>query len=343
MIKIFFQFVLCICCFSANCQDFNGQWKGEFIDNSTPLNEKCEYVLELETNGTHAFGTSYTYFTEQGKRYYTICKVEGVIDFKKKYLEIKETDRTKTNIPANIPNCFQTHKLTYFKKGMEETLEGIWIPAPNQKGNCGKGTTLLSKRTLINAYGFNKNKSTIDIKKETAPAKEKIAKNQPKSNIKNKKNKDQAYFDWDDNDLTFDGDQDIQEKTSKSNPSETEELNRIEARKNVLIKTIDVESKLIRVDIYDNGEVDGDSVSLVYNGKLILSKRGLNTTPIKLNLKVDQDKEVNELTMYAENLGIYPPNTALMIITDGLNRYEVRITSDLEKSGVIKFIRKKTK
>jgi len=341
MIKIFSQFVLCICCFSANCQDFNGQWKGEFIDKSSPLNEKCEYVLELETNGTNAFGTSYTYFTDQGKRFYTICKVEGVIDFKKKYLEIKETERTKTNIPANIPNCLQTHKLTYFKKGMEETLEGIWIPAPNQKSNCGKGTTLLSKRKLINAYSFNKNKATIDIKKDPVTTKDKIAKNEPKPKLKNKKNQEQSNFDWDDNDLTFDGDQDTHEKTSQISPNETEELNRIEARKNVLIKTIEVESNTIRVDIYDNGEVDGDSVSLVYNGKLILSKRRLNTTPIKLNLKVDQDKEVNELTMYAENLGTYPPNTALMIITDGPNRYEVRISSDLEKSGVIKFIPKK--
>jgi hypothetical protein len=44
--------------------------------------------------------------------------------------------------------------------------------------------------------------------------------------------------------------------------------------------------------------------------------------------------------MYAENLGTIPPNTALMVVTDGSNRYEVRIASDLEKSGVIRFIHK---
>ena len=44
--------------------------------------------------------------------------------------------------------------------------------------------------------------------------------------------------------------------------------------------------------------------------------------------------------MYAENLGSIPPNTALMVVTDGDNRYEVRISSDLQKSGVIRFIHK---
>jgi hypothetical protein len=45
--------------------------------------------------------------------------------------------------------------------------------------------------------------------------------------------------------------------------------------------------------------------------------------------------------MYADNLGSIPPNTALMVVTDGNKRYEVRITSDLQKSGTIRFIRKK--
>jgi hypothetical protein len=44
--------------------------------------------------------------------------------------------------------------------------------------------------------------------------------------------------------------------------------------------------------------------------------------------------------MYADNLGSIPPNTALMVITDGEKRYEVRISSDLKKSGTIRFVHK---
>jgi hypothetical protein len=46
--------------------------------------------------------------------------------------------------------------------------------------------------------------------------------------------------------------------------------------------------------------------------------------------------------MFADNLGSIPPNTALMIITDGSKRHEVRLSSNLEKNGTVR-IRKKKK
>ena len=108
-------------------------------------------------------------------------------------------------------------------------------------------------------------------------------------------------------------------------------------RNNNLIKIIEVGNTVVKVDLYDNGEIDGDSISLFYNGKLLLSRKRLSDKPITLNIKVDKDNSMNELVMYAENLGTIPPNTALMVVTDGSNRYEVRITSDLKKSGTIRF------
>jgi len=101
-----------------------------------------------------------------------------------------------------------------------------------------------------------------------------------------------------------------------------------------------VENVSVKVSLYDNGEIDGDSVSLFYNGKLLLSHQRLSDKPITLTINVDKDKTVNELVMYAENLGSIPPNTALMVVYDGPNRYEIRITSDLQKSGAIRFVHK---
>jgi hypothetical protein len=72
-----------------------------------------------------------------------------------------------------------------------------------------------------------------------------------------------------------------------------------------------------------------------------LSEKRLSEKPISLLLTIEDNDDVNELVMFAENLGVIAPNTALMIVTDGPNRYEVRISSDLEKSGVIRFVRKK--
>ena len=110
-----------------------------------------------------------------------------------------------------------------------------------------------------------------------------------------------------------------------------------EKRVNTLLKTIAIKNKTFTVDFYDNGEIDGDSISVFYNGKLVLSHKMLSYKAITLTLTIDPDREVNELVMYADNLGEIPPNTALMIVHDGDNRYEQRIESDLGRNGTIRF------
>ena len=115
---------------------------------------------------------------------------------------------------------------------------------------------------------------------------------------------------------------------------------KLDKRINTVIKTIEVINKSFKVDLYDNGEIDGDSISLFYNNKLLLANKKLSDKAITLTITVDGESEMNQLVMYAENLGSIPPNTALMVVTDGPNRYEVRITSKLKKSGVINFILK---
>lgn len=340
---------------SVFAQNFSGQWKGEFIDKSTSRGnfsgEKCEYVLELEVNGTTATGSSYTYFTENGKRFYTICKVEGTIENKKKYIEIKETERIKTNIPLNITNCFQVHKLTYFKKGDEETMEGNWVPSPNQKGNCGYGITNLTRRTLIKNYpgAYAKVQNNLNTKPNINP----IAKvnSAPKTKTEKTTKKTTTAIDTDtNNDITKTTtpikDEEIIESTTKKNEKfiqSSEDISKLEKRKNLVLKTIEVESGTVKIDLYDNGEIDGDSISLFYNGKLLLSNKRLTDKSISLNLPIESNQNTNELIMFAENLGKIAPNTALMVVTDGSNRYEIRITSDLEKSGVIRFIHKANK
>ena len=107
-----------------------------------------------------------------------------------------------------------------------------------------------------------------------------------------------------------------------------------------MLKKIEVNSKTIKVDLYDNGEIDGDSISLFFNGKLLLSNKRLTDKAISLTLNLDDNLETNDLVMYAENLGTIPPNSALMVVTDGPNRYEIRIISDLKRSGEIQFVRK---
>jgi len=111
-------------------------------------------------------------------------------------------------------------------------------------------------------------------------------------------------------------------------------------RENIVAEEIAVGSDSLKVDFYDNGEVDGDSISVFFNNQLLAFNRKISTRAIHFDLVLDSTKEVNELTMFADNLGAIPPNTALMLVYDGKKRYEVRLSSNLEKNATIRIKRK---
>ena len=102
------------------------------------------------------------------------------------------------------------------------------------------------------------------------------------------------------------------------------------------IKTINVKNKKIFVDLYDDGDIDNDIVSVYFNGEQIVTKKSLSTNPLSLTLNIEPGKS-NELVLFAENVGNIPPNTALMIINDGPNRHEVRLSSDMKNNAEVKF------
>ena len=108
-----------------------------------------------------------------------------------------------------------------------------------------------------------------------------------------------------------------------------------------VIKVIEVSQSNIKVDIYDNGQVDGDVVSIYLNEKQLVSSKMLTAQPITLQIKVDENEDVYDLIMYAESLGSIPPNTALMIVTTATQRYEINISSNEQTSGAIRFKFKK--
>jgi hypothetical protein len=108
----------------------------------------------------------------------------------------------------------------------------------------------------------------------------------------------------------------------------------------VLNKVLEVESDSVRLSFYDNGDIDGDSISVFVNNHLVLKHQELAAKAFNLFLRLDSSLAVNEISMFAENLGKYPPNTALMVVTDGKNRYEVFMSSSLTETATIRLKRK---
>lgn len=108
-------------------------------------------------------------------------------------------------------------------------------------------------------------------------------------------------------------------------------------------KPIDVfvSSDSVSIEIYDNAIHDKDSVSIIYNNRIIVDKQELKVNkPIKFKLLVDKNKKYNELIMVAENLGIDPPNTAVMFVTEkNGRRQQVLLSTDMQHNEVVYFIR----
>jgi hypothetical protein len=111
----------------------------------------------------------------------------------------------------------------------------------------------------------------------------------------------------------------------------------MEARKTDVVNNIKINTNLISISIYDNGTVDGDTVSVFHNGKLILAHQRLTGKPIELKIEVNKNNPRHEITLFAENLGSMPPNTALLIVQAGSKRYELRSTADLTKNASVIF------
>ncbi len=348
-------------------QNLTGQWSGTFNSaNDIVAGEgDTEYILELEIDGTKVTGYSYSYFNGYPQRYYVICRLEGSYEKESRSVVVNEEERVRGNTPPHWSDCLQTHILTFLKQGNTEKLVGRW--RGYKPDGCGVGSTELERKILTKVAPP---RASAPVAKSNPPAgannKSKPgtpAKPRPPQNAGTKKPgaptpaQKPATPSRQNNTAK-------QAPESKSiSPAERQALAQIPERtrdegsklpgvtaptvtgygkrdKKVL-KTIEVPgTEAFRVDFYDNGEIDGDTITVFFNNKTILSKQRLTDKPVSVTISLDPSLEENELVMYADNLGAIPPNTALMIATIAGRRYEVHITSTEKTSGTIRFRKK---
>jgi hypothetical protein len=113
----------------------------------------------------------------------------------------------------------------------------------------------------------------------------------------------------------------------------------LEPRPKQLIQTLTVDTSLIRVKFYDDAEIDNDTITVLINNKLVLYRQMLTDKPLTLVFNAFPGTEY-ELVMYADNLGLIPPNTALMVVEAGSRKIEVYLSSSEQQSAAVKFIYK---
>jgi hypothetical protein len=114
----------------------------------------------------------------------------------------------------------------------------------------------------------------------------------------------------------------------------------ISGRKSEFSQVVNFKADSLVIALYDNGEIDGDTVSVYMNGEVIMARQGLKASAVRKTIYIQPGKEDFSLVLFADNLGKYPPNTGLLVVYDGDDVYNLRFSSDFQKNAGIVFRRK---
>ena len=302
-------FTLLFVALNASSQSVFGYWYGKGSVKTKTGNDYNNYLVELILSPEKGYvkGILNYYF----KNTYRSTQVKGNYDPKSRQLNLYNIPVTYHGSLASMEvDCNMTLKASHRIAQSGDNLVGAFIGLPEYKYMC----------TDIN---FNLGKSA-DMSKQDSVLKA----------LREFKETNQVWkpsmFD------TLAAVNVVQRKVVNYVIED-----RFKQRENVVTNEIEVASDSISVDFYDNGEIDGDSISVFFNKQLLAFSQRLSSRSIHFSLKLDSTKDVQELSMYADNLGSIPPNTALMIVSDGKRQQEIRLASNLDKNATIRIRRKK--
>jgi hypothetical protein len=104
------------------------------------------------------------------------------------------------------------------------------------------------------------------------------------------------------------------------------------------IPEIKVDTGTLRLDFYDNAIIDGDSITVLVDNRVVFSHQRLTEKPLTTFIQIDLANPFHEVEMIAENQGSIPPNTAILIITAGEQRYTLNMNSTETKSAKVRFV-----
>jgi len=348
--------------FSA-AQDLTGIWKGYFI---TDVGEQYKLEFQIkQDNPSSVTGVSYSYLDV---RFYGKATMTGSMDRSEKKFQIQELRTVEVKSLGGGGTCLMKYIFTYDRSGKEEFLEGTFVGKSEDRqnpknngdwGNCGGGKVYLRRVQNSDFYvePFLRDKPVV--KKDTAatvttsppPV---VKKAPPKTNPTTTKKKTSTVkkpttsvkknaSTVKTKPVIINPKTDSTKKTTQpeiKNPvaaKKTITPDILKTRENALAQTITVNTEQVTIKLYDNGEIDDDTISVFVDKQLKLSHKRLSTSPIVLTLDFDASDTEHEVVMVAENLGRIPPNTSLMVITAGDKRYQVQITSTEQKNAMVRF------
>jgi hypothetical protein len=103
------------------------------------------------------------------------------------------------------------------------------------------------------------------------------------------------------------------------------------------LSVISTNAKELLIKVMDNGIVDGDTVSILHNGKVIAERISVKATAHEIKIPMSNVYERQEIMLVAHNLGSVSPNTALILIDTPSKQYRLTASTDLSKNAMIIF------
>jgi len=335
-----------ICSFTtSSAQMITGVWKGK-------INKKKAEV-KLIQKGDSLVGTCYYYESETNYRRYSI---KGYINpnthegiwWDDQLLEEK-TGKFSLNTPGKIPylssadfNCPGSDKMLLegdaALKTKRETIQGpVLLEKTNETLFPDEWDFIIENYTAgANDPYYIDSVSSIASTPVIVPV-EKTTQQKENTDVDNKepvKVKDQAVA-VDPVKVIPVQKTELKELTVKKTIEEEFKI-----REKIIATDIPITGDSIELSFYDNAEIDGDSISLFLNNKLIFQHIRLTAAAYTIKLPVNELNENNELVMVAENLGSIPPNTSYMLAIVDNKRYEAMLKSTEESSAVIRLTKR---
>jgi hypothetical protein len=342
--------------FLSIAQNITGIWRGYFI---TDEGEQYRFEVQVEQTKSTLSGVTYSY---QDKRFYGKCTMTGNFSNASGNALIQEIKTVEVKMSLSSSACIQKCLLTYERSGKEEFLEGTFSSIIEKTDSlrqvfrgedCGGGKMFLRKVPTSDFYVepfLRKKNSPVNnnpplVKNNPATNNNTTAKTTPKPQITTPKKNTSTKSNSDavlvrpktDTTKKVEISQTQTENKSLTVKPNTKTRDLLRSRENDLVRTLIINSEYVVVKLFDNGQIDNDTISVYLDKQLILSKKRLSAAALTINLKMDESNPDHELVMVAENLGEIPPNTSLMIVTAGDQRFEVRITSTEQKNAMVRF------
>lgn len=317
---LLFVFMLAQRSFCQN--EVTGKWEGMFLSDATDLG-KPRLVVEIFSYKDSLF-TGLTHLYYRGNKY-EHYKMEGRYLEKDSLLLFIETSTIAVDLGV-YGNCLGTYIMKLNGAGNYLLLDGLWMA--NRPGCTNNVKVWLQKENVPVS------KTAPPVKKKPV-VKKPVAKNEPAPPV-NPEQRDKTVI--------------VEKKTPpvierkpvmKPGPVLPAVIKQRETDVQSLLEIDAADKDSIRVDVYDNGEIDGDFVSVYEDALPRIYNKKITAKPI--TFYVSMNKKLNpiiHLRLIAESLGTIPPCTALMIVTTRSKRHEVRLSSSFRSNATVELFLK---